>query len=639
MKKLLLSLATVAMTAAFAYADTANFKPSEIAEGSDKGTYDVTMTATPTDAPAFKFVANKNDGSNNPTIPKAGDLRIYAKGDFTVTVPENVTVTKMVFNISTQGLKRLTTITPNVGTIATQAAGDKTVTWSGEVLGVESISLTVGENGDFGSEKDDEGNSKAGQFDFDSVDITYTVADNSGKEPAGLAFAETSMTLGTTAFFILPTLTNPHDLPVTYSSSNPDVLAVTDFGADSDPNWRWSFAIKGAGECVLTATTEETDVYAAGKASINIKVVQAASNIPQMFEYAPNSKDKVLMSGALTVVAVGKNGKNSYIYVTDNWDNATLLYGTNLTIDYQKGDQLPGGWEAEYSPYYGLPEWKGTFPTPSACFPDFVTYPLVDKVTEADLNRVVNISGLVLEADTELNGANGNINAKFADGTDIVIRNTFLLPDVKAGTYDVIAAVAIYNNTLQIYPFEYNEHVIYPTFPETIQVTSDAASCSSSLAEEAGYLTLTIDITTDKEEATCTIATPEGWNDVYVMMYPEYDDGEFGGYDRKAAAAASWADPALYGFEAPVPSFTVPADGEEHYGELYLGFNGKLDAANSVSIIVKATKSDDTSAVEAVEVAEGEAEYYNLQGVKVANPEKGVYVKVLNGKAEKVVLK
>lgn len=38
------------------------------------------------------------------------------------------------------------------------------------------------------------------------------------------------------------------------------------------------------------------------------------------------------------------------------------------------------------------------------------------------------------------------------------------------------------------------------------------------------------------------------------------------------------------------------------------------------------------------EEAEGEAVYYNLQGVKVANPEHGIYVKVVNGKATKVVL-
>ena len=46
-----------------------------------------------------------------------------------------------------------------------------------------------------------------------------------------------------------------------------------------------------------------------------------------------------------------------------------------------------------------------------------------------------------------------------------------------------------------------------------------------------------------------------------------------------------------------------------------------------------------TTAVAEVEVAEGEAAYYTLQGVKVANPENGIYVKVVDGKASKVVVK
>ncbi|MDE6272852.1 MAG: hypothetical protein K2M31_07580 [Muribaculaceae bacterium] len=47
---------------------------------------------------------------------------------------------------------------------------------------------------------------------------------------------------------------------------------------------------------------------------------------------------------------------------------------------------------------------------------------------------------------------------------------------------------------------------------------------------------------------------------------------------------------------------------------------------------------DVNTGVEAVEVAEEAPVYFNLQGVKVANPENGIYVKVVNGKASKVVL-
>lgn len=45
-----------------------------------------------------------------------------------------------------------------------------------------------------------------------------------------------------------------------------------------------------------------------------------------------------------------------------------------------------------------------------------------------------------------------------------------------------------------------------------------------------------------------------------------------------------------------------------------------------------------TTAISEIEAAEGEAIYYDLMGRKVANPEKGLYIRVINGKAVKVVL-
>lgn len=57
--------------------------------------------------------------------------------------------------------------------------------------------------------------------------------------------------------------------------------------------------------------------------------------------------------------------------------------------------------------------------------------------------------------------------------------------------------------------------------------------------------------------------------------------------------------------------------------------------------IAKVVNSDDpTVSVEGIAAAEeGEAVYYTLQGVKVAEPESGLYIKVVNGKAEKVLVR
>lgn len=58
-------------------------------------------------------------------------------------------------------------------------------------------------------------------------------------------------------------------------------------------------------------------------------------------------------------------------------------------------------------------------------------------------------------------------------------------------------------------------------------------------------------------------------------------------------------------------------------------------AAHTINYNITVNATPD--AVETIEAAASEAVYFNLQGVKVANPERGIYIKVQNGKAIKVI--
>lgn len=112
----------------------------------------------------YEFSTAKNNGSTAPTYnTNSKDLRIYAKGS--VTISSSTAMTGIVFNLSSQGKKRLAPITASTGTIATQASGDGIVTWTGSAT---SVTFTVGDNADYGSD----GSTKAGQLCFLSVDIT-----------------------------------------------------------------------------------------------------------------------------------------------------------------------------------------------------------------------------------------------------------------------------------------------------------------------------------------------------------------------------------------------------------------------------------------------------------------------------------
>lgn len=97
------------------------------------------------------------------------------------------------------------------------------------------------------------------------------------------------------------------------------------------------------------------------------------------------------------------------------------------------------------------------------------------------------------------------------------------------------------------------------------------------------------------------------------------------------------------------PSVQSLAEGEETTPTSYTVavYPGKADTAeggtglysmDAFHRINSAVTYSSTVGVAGIEAEQGEAEYYNLQGVRVVNPEKGIYVRVQNGKASKVIL-
>jgi len=116
-------------------------------------------------AGVYSFTAAQDEAATAPAYNANGrDLRIYAKGTLTVSNSKE-NMTKIVFNLSTQGLKRLAPITASTGTIATQAANDTKVTWTGDA---SSVVFTVGDKAIFGSD----GDAANGQLCFTTVDVS-----------------------------------------------------------------------------------------------------------------------------------------------------------------------------------------------------------------------------------------------------------------------------------------------------------------------------------------------------------------------------------------------------------------------------------------------------------------------------------
>ena len=134
--------------------ETLTITPSAVSGSADPYTFTI-------DAAGYSLTAKKNGGSTAPTYT-SNEVRVYAKGTVTLTAPKAMGT--IVFNISTNGKKRLAPITASVGTIATQASGDATVTWTGDAT---EVTFTVGDIAEFGSE-----NTKAGQLCFGTMTVT-----------------------------------------------------------------------------------------------------------------------------------------------------------------------------------------------------------------------------------------------------------------------------------------------------------------------------------------------------------------------------------------------------------------------------------------------------------------------------------
>lgn len=213
----------------------------------------------------FGFTSAKGSGSSNPTYNStAKDLRLYAGN--TLIIDADYAMTKIVFNISAQGLKRLAPITANVGTIATQASGDTEVTWTGSAT---SVTFTVGAKADYGTD----GSSKAGQLDFTSVDITAiggaTYSNFSTACGAAVVCELTGIELNTDKVqkeFVIGSTFNYDGLVVTASYSNCGSKTVTPKSV-STPD------MSAAGKKTVTVTYEENSVSKTATYEINVKEV------------------------------------------------------------------------------------------------------------------------------------------------------------------------------------------------------------------------------------------------------------------------------------------------------------------------------------------------------------------------------
>ena len=204
----------------------------------------------------FQFIAEKGpSASTPPTVNSNGnDVRIYANSTLALKNVNSDNMTTVVFTVSKQGKKRLSTMTVDNGTL--QYEGSDKVIWTGRN---SSFVITVPGNSDLGTES-----GKAAQFCFDAVSVTYETAGSSLLDPE-CTFTEASVTGNIGQDFIAPEFKTVSDGAITYTSSNADVAAV-------DPS-TGVVTLLAEGTTTIKATVAATETYAAGFAFYELTVI------------------------------------------------------------------------------------------------------------------------------------------------------------------------------------------------------------------------------------------------------------------------------------------------------------------------------------------------------------------------------
>lgn len=271
----------------------------------------------------YTFSAEKNSGSTAPTQNgTTKDIRLYAKNSLTVSTSSEKMCT-IVFHISKKGLAQWAEFTPDNGSV-TVSKTDKTVTWENKE-GATSVTFTVGDKCKYGTAA----TTKAGQFCFDSVDITTL---------GGSSATSTSLTFGADvdgktfvvrqgeSFADKTATVTPTDAKgtISYASDNEEAISV-----DATTG---AVSFLAFGKATITATFTPEEGYLGSSASYTIAYRQAADPTKVIFDYNEGAFD-----------CFGNENKykeGEFDFVDLNGDSYTFTVHNAMLNNYGGGLQL-----------------------------------------------------------------------------------------------------------------------------------------------------------------------------------------------------------------------------------------------------------------------------------------------------------
>lgn len=400
------------------------------------------------------------------------------------------------------------------------------------------------------------------------------------KESAELAYATTTVNKATTDQPFINPLTNEHGVEIVYSSDN-EAVATVDASTGE-------VTVVGVGQAVISADFAGNDTYSKQTVSYTLNVALGVNSIEETLALADNTE--VLINYPLTVAFC--NGNN--VFAVDEAGKFIQIYGSN---SYAANDIIPAGWTGQYVLYSGAtPEIKPVSALPEAVAGGSFVPAVVDPttVTVDMVNSVVLLKNAVIDAATPT--GKDNFDATIA-GNTVNLRTNYMSTSASAGVYDITAVVNLYNNAVSLYAAGYKAVPAFRINGELVtETTFDANGLKIKLEAvlpEGHQMWYRF---TPVEAASSQAVTDEDGFTKYESAFELEDPGKLEYYS---------------------------VDPDNNKSEVY---ELRLDNVTGINDIV-------------VDGDNSEAVYYNLQGVRVDNPNTGIYLVRRAGRVSKVFVK
>ncbi len=270
----------------------------------------------------FNFTTKKNNGQTAPTQnASTKDLRHYAKNTITIS---GAKMTKMVFTMSNAGKKQWATVTASEGTMTVDKTNG-TTTWE-NTNGSSSVTLTVGDNNDFGSNT----KKKAGQFNVDKVDIT---SDGQGGGETPTPPAEETKAENIAAFKALASGTT-----ATLTLKNAQVVYKNVYTTKSGATNTEYYVRDASGAIQFFNTDLELNVNQVINGTVEV-TYSPFNELPEATKTANTSAEKLTITDGETAVptkvTVADLTSNKYLCDLVTVENANIISETSGTYTNQ----------------------------------------------------------------------------------------------------------------------------------------------------------------------------------------------------------------------------------------------------------------------------------------------------------------